>query len=76
MYNLLCYYILSTEYEQRNKGWGFTIKNSTNKKTEKHKKKLPYKKPKLTSYGTIKKLTLGGLTGIQESGGPAGTKMV
>ena len=57
------------------KNTGLSIKNPANKKTEKQKKKLPYKKPKLTSYGTIKKLTLGGLTGQQESGGPTGTMM-
>ena len=29
--------------------------------------KLPYKKPKLTHYGSIKKLTLGGGSGVPES---------
>ena len=45
-------------------------------KTKKPGKLLPYKKPKMKFFGKLKGLTLGGLTGITESGGPIGSKMV
>jgi len=41
----------------------------------KPKKKLPYKKPKLTNFGKLKNLTMGASKGVQESGTtPLGSK--